>query len=289
MRIIATSDLHYNVRRSRAPTEALADEVCRRGGDVLILAGDSAGADYRQLEKLFALFEGFPGKRLAVAGNHELWTYGNGDSLHRYENELPELCSRHGVHLLDQAPWKTDGLAIVGNAGWYDYSFRPSALEIPLRFYRHKVAPGAAARLDEHKHLLDPAEDVPPPSYDITTRWQDGQRVRLPLSDLDFTERMAARLRSDLEQTHVDAQRVIGVLHHLPFAELVPHSVLPNWEFATAFLGSELLGEVLLDFPKVSDVFCGHSHNRTVVRKSHLTCTSIGSTYREKQYEVLDL
>ena len=107
MRIIATSDLHYNVRRSRAPTEALADEVCRRGGDVLILAGDSAGADYGHLEKLFALFEDFPGKRLAVAGNHELWTLGNGDSLHRYENELPELCSRHGCHTVRESCWRS--------------------------------------------------------------------------------------------------------------------------------------------------------------------------------------
>lgn len=289
MRIIATSDLHYNVARSKAPCQALAKEICRRGGDLLILAGDSAGADLTQLDAVFALFDDFPGQRLAVAGNHELWTTGGADSMHRYQNELADACSRRGIHYLDNEPYLVDGLAVVGNIGWYDYTFRPSALDIPLRFYMNKVAPGAAGRLDRHKHLLDNADDIPPAAYDITTRWRDGDRVNLPHSDVDFTHLTAQRLRQHLELADARTGRIVAIVHHLPFAELVPHSVLPNWEFATAFLGSELLGEVLLDFPKVSDVFCGHSHRRMVVRKQHLTCTSIGSTYSEKRYETLDL
>jgi predicted phosphohydrolase len=289
MRIIVTSDLHYNVARSKAPTEHTAREVCRLGGDALVFLGDSAAADLSVLEEVFGLFETFPGTRLAVAGNHELWTAGQEDSLARYEKKLAEVCSRCGVHYLDAEPYLRGGVAIVGNVGWYDFTFRPSLMKIPLRFYQHKVAPGAAAHIEKYRHLLEGQDDVPPAALDITTRWMDGEQVNLPMGDVEFTHLVAARLRHHLEQVHDSAEHIVVGIHHLPFAELVSHSVIPNWEFATAFMGSELLGETLLDFPKVGHLYCGHSHRSRRFRKHQMLCTSIGSTYREKRYEVLDL
>jgi len=289
MRIIVTSDLHYNIARSKAPTRGLAREVCKLGGDILILAGDTASTDLSVLDEVFGLFESFSGERLAIAGNHELWTLGGADSLLRYENELAEVCSRNGVHYLDREPFRAGGLAVVGNVGWYDFTFRSSVLNVPLRFYQHKVAPGAAARLDEHRHLLGDNGDVPEALRQLGTRWMDGVRVKLPVSDIAFTAMLAAKLRQHLEDVSESADRIIAAIHHLPLADLVPHSVIPNWEFATGFMGSELFGEVLFDFDKVSHVFCGHSHRQRRCKKRHLTCCSIGSTYREKQYEVLDV
>lgn len=289
MRIIVTSDLHYNVSRSREPARQLAEEILELGGDALILGGDSAAKDLSVLDEVFGLFEGFAGSRLAIAGNHELWTEGDGDSLHRYQNELAEVCSRHGVHYLDAEPFQKEGVAIVGNVGWYDYSFRPSALSIPLRFYQHKVAPGAAHQMEEHNHLVAGWDDVSAAALEVTTRWMDGKHVKLPMGDVEFTHRLVAKLRQHLEQVSETADRIVACVHHLPFVELVPHSVVPNWEFATGFLGSELLGETLLEFPKVGHVYCGHSHRSLTCRKRHLVCTSVGSTYRAKRYEVLDL
>ncbi len=290
MRIIVTSDLHYNVARSKAPTEALAKDICQRGGDCLIFVGDSASTDLAILDQVFGLFEAFKGPRLAVAGNHELWTGATAaSSLDRYEKEIAEVCANSGVHYLDDAPFRLDGVAFVGNVGWYDFSFRPAGMKIPLRFYQHKVAPGAAAIIHKHRHLLGDDSDVPPTTLQVTSRWMDGERVRLPIGDVAFAHRSAAKLRTHLEAVHDSADRIIAAVHHLPFAELVPPTIIPNWAFASGFLGSELLGETLLDFPKVSHVFCGHSHRARSCRKAHLTCKSIGSTYREKAYEVLEL
>lgn len=295
MRLIVTSDLHYNVARSKAPTEALAREVCRVGGDCLLFVGDSASTDLAILEQVFALFESFKGPRLAVAGNHELWgglvrtEAGDHESIRRYEKDIAEACRRSGVHYLDESPFRMNGLSFVGNVGWYDFSFRPATLGIPLRFYQHKVGPGAAEHFEKHRHLVENATDIPESAREITSRWMDGERVRLPMGDVEFTQLMADKLRQHLNQVHADSDEVVVAVHHLPFAEIVPRSIIPNWAFASGFLGSELLGETILEFPKVKRVFCGHSHRALRCRKGDLVCQSIGSTYKEKQYEVVDL
>lgn len=289
MRILVTSDLHYNIARSKRPTRALAERICKAGGDLLIFAGDIAGSDDSEFDEVFGLFDGFRGARLAVAGNHDIWTVGGADSLHRYENDLRAICSRNGVHYLDAEPFYANGTAIVGNMGWYDFSFRPSRLGIPLRFYQNKVAPGAAERLDEHQHLLEQADDVSFDARNITTRWMDGVRACLSESDMTFTQRLATRFRSHLEAASARAKNICAIVHHVPFSELVPHSILPNWEFATAFHGSELFGEVILDYPTVRRVFCGHIHRELHCRRGRLEASSIGSTYKEKAYVAFDL
>lgn len=289
MRIIVTADLHYDVARSKAPAEAIAQEICRLGGDILLLVGDCVSTDFAMLDRLLSRFEAFRGVKLLVAGNHELWTCGGADSFHRYQNELLDACSRNGVHYLDHAPYRANGVAFVGSVGWYDYSFRPSRLQVPLRFYQHKVSPGAAAHLEQHSHLLDCTDDITPVAREITTRWMDGVRVKLPMGDIDFTRHLADKLRAHLEQVHERSDRVIAAVHHLPFAELVPAGIIPNWAFANGFMGSELFGETLLDFPKVTNVFCGHCHQYKRCRKNHLDCISVGSTYGEKRFEVLDI
>jgi len=289
MRIIATSDLHHDIARSKGPAESLAADICSTGGDVLILVGDSACGEASSMDAALRLFDDFKGDKLAVAGNHELWTYGGASSLVRYENELADACSRHGFHYLDAAPYVRDGLAVVGNVGWYDYSFLPKSMGIPLRFFEHKIAPGAAARYEELQHLLVPGDDIAVSAHDVTTRWMDGVRVRLHQTDVAFTQRLADRLAGDIESVQERATHVVAAIHTLPFFELVPHSILPNLEFATAFLGSAMLGRVLLDHPRVKHAFCGHSHRHRVHTAGELTCTAIGSTYKEKRYEVLEL
>ncbi|MCK6486220.1 MAG: metallophosphoesterase [Phycisphaerae bacterium] len=288
MRIIATCDLHYNIIRSRRPTETVAREICAAGGDLLLLLGDLAGVDLSVLERAFGLFDAFRGTKLFVPGNHELWTEPDGDSMQRYRHALPEICHRNGVHMLDGAPFRAGDVAVVGSVGWYDYTFRLAALGVPLRFYCHKVAPGSASMRPEWRPLLDEAEDVPPAARDIVCRWMDGANVRLGCSDIEFTDFTAARLRDDLESV-ADARCVVVGLHHVPFHELVPRLERPTSQFAAAFLGSELLGETLQAFPNVRQVYCGHSHAFARCQRGALTATAIGSTYVAKHRETLDL
>jgi len=288
MRLIVTADLHYDIARSMAPTEQLAARVNRHGGDALLIVGDACGRDPDILRRCLALFDAFPGRVFYVAGNHDLWTYG-GSSLERYERELADVCREAGAWYLDERPYIRDGIALVGSIGWYDYSFRQDSLGIPLRFYERKVAPGAAARLDEFRHLVDGHDDVTPSMLAITTRWMDGAYVRLPMTDIEFTKRIHDRLAEHLRHAAGEAERIVVAMHHLPFEEMVRRSGRPNWDFANAYMGSRSLGELLLSVPKVSHVFCGHTHFRHRVRCGHIECVNVGSTYIAKRCEVLEV
>ncbi len=282
MRILATGDLHYNIARSQRPTEELARRVVDSEAEVLLLLGDVGGRRLDHVSTALGLFGGFRGRKLFVAGNHDLWTWPAGDSLHRYEIEIAEVCAELGWHYLDAEPAVIDGVGFVGNIGWYDHSFRPEGLGIPLRFYRAKVAPGAAARMHEHRGLVDGHDDIPADSLEITTRWMDGVHIRLPFDDETFTRRLAEKLERHLVDVATRAERVIVGMHHLPFEEMVVRTGKPGWDFASNYLGSEVFGRGILAEPKVTHVLCAHNHRSKQIRRGRLECVSVGSTYTDK-------
>lgn len=288
MRILATSDLHYNIPRSRASAQDVARRACELGGDVLVLVGDTAGADLTPFREALRLFADFPGRKLVVPGNHCLWCYGGGDSIDRYNRVLPEMAADEGFSVLDHQPLELDGIGLAGSVGWYDYSFADSELAIPLPFYQAKVSPGAAAYMGmedlttAHAHLLQERH------LSLGVRWMDGMYVRLGMSDEQFTQQLADRLEAQLKILSQKCHRIIVLMHHLPFIELVPQDRPMRFAFAAAYMGARRLGEVLCKFTSISDVLCGHSHWRSEVQIDHIRVVAIGSTYVEKHLEVIE-
>src|SRR5205085_3609013 len=137
----------------------LIDQMNRAGGDVLLVVGDTATADGPALEQCLSRFQ-FAGPKLFVAGNHELWT-NRQDSYAEFREVFPKRIRDLGWQWLQSEPFVQNNVAIVGNVGWYDYSFADPSLGIPRRFYAAKTSPGAAEYLHEHKELLARADDVP--------------------------------------------------------------------------------------------------------------------------------
>ena len=290
MRVLATADLHYNHPKSRALADDLIDRMNRAGGDVLLLAGDSAVADGDSLEQCLARFR-FPGPRLFLAGNHELWTHGP-DSYRLFSDELPRRVRDLGWQWLETDPFIGPGtggdVAIVGSVGWYDYSFAPPALGVPRRFYEAKVSPGVAARFEEFAYLLEDVGDVAPGAREIVGRWNDGRFVKLGRSDEAFLDELLTNLRARLG-AHASVATILAAVHHLPFGALLPPPGGAQWDFARAYLGSDRIGRLLLEFPNVRHVFCGHSHFPAEAQVGHVRAVNIGSGYRWKTWKTLDL
>lgn len=296
MRLFVTADLHYNHRHSRPLADELIDRINveAAAGDAVLLVGDTAAGDGDELEQCLSRFR-IDGPRLFLAGNHELWT--RRDDSHRlFSDELPKRVLMAGWHWLEEQPFRlTPTVAVAGSVGWYDYSFALPHLGIPRRFYEHKISPAAASRLDEYAFLSDRTDDISPAGMEVAARWNDGRHVKLHRSDEAFLSERVAALDRDLLSLDADAaiERVIVGVHHVPMPELMPpkppEHVITGKAFAGAFLGSPAIGRMLLRHGKVSDVFCGHSHFPARATVDHIRGVNIGSGYRAKAFEVVEL
>lgn len=282
VRILATSDLHYNVARSKEGVRELAEQSVRRGGDVLVIAGDVAGADPDEFAEALELFDAFRGVKVLVAGNHDLWVAAGQDSYVKWSRHLPELAQRYGFRMLDHGEIFVDGVAFVGNVGWYDYSFRLESLKVPLRFYEAKTGPGHAAAVPQLSFLVQGRDDLQDRHYEITTAWRDGRCVKLPVSDPQFTEELVGRLSGQLDRAGREAKTIVAVLHHLPRRDLVRYRGDVSWDFAAAFLGSQRFYDVLRQCPTLRLCLSGHSHRADRIQDNGATYVTIGSTYSEK-------
>ena len=288
MRLLATADLHYDNARSRRLAEELIDQINMLADsfDALLLIGDTAAGDSSMIEECLARFT-FAGPKLFVPGNHELWTRGN-DSYAMLHETLPRRIKAAGWHWLQDEPFIGDGFAIVGNIGWYDYSFIVPELGIPRRFYEHKISPGSAGSHVEFSFLLQDGSDIPPAAHEIHARWNDARFVHLGRSDETFLGELADQLDRQLRALS-QVPHILVAMHHLPFVELSPELNAGQWKFARAFLGSTRLGELLLRHTHVRTVLCGHSHFPIELRAGHMDVINIGSGYRKKMYRIVDL
>ena len=307
MRLLVTADLHYNHGRSRLLAEELIDQMndsaarsTAAGQSVgVLVVGDTAAADGDDLERCLSRFR-VDGPKLFVAGNHELWTH-RADSHALFEGELPTRVRAIGWHWLEGEPVvfpgdggadEGGGVAVVGSVGWYDYSFALPLLGIPRRFYAHKVSPAAATRFAEFAHLLERTDDISPAGMDVAARWNDGRHVKLHRTDEQFLAERLAVLAADLDrlETRQDVRAIVVGVHHVPFAELMPPKpqFVSSRAFAGGFLGSPAIGELLLRYPKVRRVYCGHSHLAAEAPVGHLRAVNIGSGYRSKTFVEVD-
>ena len=120
-------------------------------------------------------------------------------------------------------------------------------------------------------------------------RWNDARFVRLgERSDEQFLAELLELLRTQLDSLR-EVPRVIAAVHHLPFRELLPPPRNAQWDFAKAFLGSPRLGELLLAYSNVTDVYCGHSHSPAEATIGQVHAVNIGSGYRAKTFKAVEL
>ncbi len=289
MKIIATADLHYDNPRSVLHTRRIAERIVREHGEaeVLIVAGDLCGLDLSVMDDCLMLFDDFAGRKLMVAGNHDLWST-HADSFERYEKHIPRIAADRGFTCLDAGPVLVGDVGFAGTIGWYDYSFRDKALGVPMRFYEAKTSPGAA------RALCSRADDVPEALREITVRWMDGRWVHLGMSDPEFTELLCDRLAEHLAAIAPNCRTIVGVSHHVPFRRTCPEKPLrriskASWAFTTAFMGSGRIGETFAAEPKVRTILCGHTHMPSRMEIGGVDVIDIGSSYTHKRFVELDV
>lgn len=266
MKVYLTSDLHLGVNpRGDESVRGIARFLERQATpeDVLIIAGDIATDDEHVTECL-QTFARFPGKKAAIAGNHDVWVKPNTiSSWERYQS-LSWRMRQAGFHPLEDAPFIQGEVGFAGAMGWYDYSFRYRRLKLSMETYVEKMG------------------------------WSDQLYVRWDFTDHEMVEEQLHRLEAQLQELKDQTSHVIAVLHHVPTAQLLAYPrmrwLVPlRWRYSNAFLGSERFQELLQQYRNlVKTVVCGHIHLGNSAKINGQKFVSIGSTYADKQLLVME-
>lgn len=160
---------------------------------------------------------------LYVHGNHDIY---HADSKYAYETllQFPGNLGNGPVELNDD--W-----VIIGDGGWYDYSFG-------MKEYTN--------------------EQFSVGTFNGFT-WTDKTHAHWPGSDHDVTERQAAKLERWLQE--YQEKSILMVTHFVPFSAFVEYKDDPGWDFFNAMMGSSRFGEMAMKYGVKKYVF-GHVHMR---------------------------
>jgi putative phosphoesterase len=227
MKLLILSDLHADnnhQRLGRSIIPEVAAYIREVAPDHVIVAGDMAGGAARCIQYIEEL-EQLSGARLSyVPGNHSIWT--DNDSWQEYD-----LLRNHPSSLIGKPLLLGDTWAVIGDMGWYDYTYREDS------WTREDCA--------SRKELY----------------WRDSVFAKFGMDDEAVTNRMLDSFRTQLE-AHRD-RNVVFVNHFIPYRDYVPissHSQV--WNMIRPFMGSARIGDLLDESPHVRHVIFGHVHWR---------------------------
>lgn len=227
------SDLHVDHAANRPRARLLAKDLRADPASVLVVAGDISHKA-EQVDEVLRMLAEHPGRKIWVAGNHDIWIVREGegsaaDSWAKLE-EMSEIARRNGFHSLEDQNLVVGDHTFVGTIGWYDYSFASPALPFGTEEYRAKTW------------------------RDLTH--MDSKYARWGMPDEEVTLRLHRGLESRLAEAEPP---VVFVSHHVPLEELVLRRGHPSWDFFNAFMGSRRV-EATLRRHRVTRFLFGHTH-----------------------------
>ncbi|MET3698780.1 putative phosphoesterase [Bacillus oleivorans] len=250
MKVGVISDLHIDRNAALLPentsfAEILADLIKKLHIDILLIAGDISN-DYRMsIDFLNELERLSHTKVLFVPGNHDYWSKENGvtntwDIYHAF-NQWNGCIMEQAFHLNDD--W-----VVVGNSGWYDYSFGSEAF--------------SEAEFNQ--------------GYYMERTWQDFNYVNWGRENKEMCQFFYRALEADLQKHK--GKNIIMMTHMLTHPQFtVP---MPNqlWEFFNAFLGSRQYSDLYNKY-HVKYGIMGHVHYRKIESTDTTTmiCACLGN------------
>lgn len=279
MKIIAVSDLHIPKNDAKMPE--MIRNINSSDADVLLLGGDIAPANDMALENFLKSISGFRGKKMYVAGNHDLWTT-DGSSLDRHEKILPMIYRKYGFHSLEKEPVVYKDVGFAGNIGWFDYSFVRVYSPPNGSKFKRTVKGEPVGQPVSWQELTD--EDFSTQAIGImgmlglkrVTGSNDIEYMHGIGTDKEFCAKLTHKLEEDIKAIEDSVKKIVIVMHCVPFKEgLARDNSAPEVCVRNAYAGSKRLGEVIFRHPKVSTLVWGHVHNRQKFVKGRTQCYNV--------------
>ena len=252
MKIGMLSDIHVDLNGGQAVINGLLAAMLRRDVEVMVIAGD-VSSDYRvTLDSLEQLQERSGIRIVFVPGNHDIWNEAH-----------PEITAWQAYEALESFPGNltagpqeiAGGWRIIGDLGWYDYSF------------------GGSQYSREDFDRMQIGERI----------WQDRIKAIWDRHTLEMHRTFYEKLDDQLKRAEAGRvsdphhRKIILVTHVLPRKEFTVQRPDPEWVYLNAFLGSPEYGELALDHG-VRYSICGHVHYRkeVTVKGTRFICNCLG-------------
>jgi hypothetical protein len=260
MKIAFTSDLHVDVTRmNRQIIPSMADVLAMARPDVFLLCGD-VSPHLSDLEETLKAFSTVPCAKLFVAGNHDVWLQRmtNGaareyDSAMKYRGLIPDLCTRNDFTCLLEKEQVIDGIGFAGVMGWFDYSFRNRALDGEIAMDEYHRGRFRNLQWNDFIHT----------EWDSLEQGRGGEETGSKLDAPGISAWMASSLRGQLLRLDArGAREIVVATHFLPVKEHMRYTGDPFTDFSCAYLGTEMMGQLIDEFPSIAWWLCGHIHRK---------------------------
>ena len=239
MKIGILSDIHVDLYHSdpQKIVQGFVEAIELNNIETMIIAGDVSN-DYQVTLRFLHQIEAATGVScLFVPGNHDIWnekyrTKTAWDIYHKLEKFGGNL-TRGPVSLTDQ--W-----VVIGDLGWYDYSFGSPDFTI-AEFDRMNIN----GRL-----------------------WQDKIKAVWQRSTIQVHQYFYNKLEKQLDA--LKHKSIILVTHVLPILDFTVQPPNKLWNYLNAFLGSRQYGELALKY-SVAYSISGHVHYRRLKKYENTT------------------
>lgn len=259
MLIGMTSDLHIDINEAYPVMDELAKLVRETRLDVLLIAGDISENAEQTLQALEQLETSTGCTIYFVPGNHDMWDKQNGKAHVRPTDEIYETYKASKYCISEKAIELKDDWVLIGNIGWYDYSFGTGYLEEEYEAMQH-----GGRTWNDHMYS-DWTKD-----NKKTQRWQ-----------METLRRAIApyKEKHKILMTHM--------VSHTAFTVPLDWSETVSWAYFNAFLGSREY-TTFCEEEKIDYALMGHVHYRGEYKEGATTYVCSCLNY-QKEWQSSDL
>ena len=246
MKLGIISDLHVDTNHSETdPIERALLKVIKESDiDVLLIAGDLAD-NYQRGLAVIQHIEDAGCRVVFVAGNHDIWNI-DFPQINNTAEIIAQLKEHPGC-LIDHPIALTDDVVMIGDIGWYDYTY------------------GFGKYTDAYYDA----------GHHFEREWKDNYYVNFNMSHIEKTEDTIARLAKQIA-AYPD-KKIIFVTHVVTHEDFLLTKETEYHDFINGYIGSSKYQALFSD--NVEHVVMAHVHLRKNLTENGINylCRCLGT------------
>lgn len=258
MKIGIISDIHIDINKDYPILDELINQINEKQLDVVLIAGDISEKVTLSLEAIEDLNEKTNATVYFVPGNHDMW---GKDYPSHSTDKIYEAYKESPYCICEKSILLTDNIKLIGNVGWYDYSFGEAKYSFKeFEEMKHDE------RTWQDKLFNDWTRD-----NSATSKWQ---------LDLLTKAQNMTPASFNILMTHM--------VSHTRFTVPLDWSKSIDWGYFNAFLGSKALYDFCIE-KKIDMAIMGHVHYRGVFKDNNTlyicSCLNYYNEWQSKDYK----